>query len=187
MRRVTEILFITLAAFFMSCGDETVVPALDEGWTAWENGLYATAHEKFTEAGGVEGLNGLGWTTLKMDSLPKSQIYFALAAVGGSDTLTDAAAGLAIVAWQQANHDTSLMAANYVLRKAPNYIFTHDVTITKNTMLLAKAYDEYHLLQYANCITSIQQIDNAFTANVNDPAIAQILINKLNLLSGTGS
>ncbi|MBL7995187.1 hypothetical protein JNM05_07425, partial [bacterium] len=58
---------------------------------------------------------------------------------------------------------------------------------TKNIILLAKAYDEYHLFQYASCITSIQQIDNTFTANVNDPAIAQILITKLNLLSGTGS
>lgn len=169
-----------------SCGD-TVVSALDEGWTAWESGIYAEAHLKFTEAGGSEGLNGLGWTTLKMDSLPKSQVYFALAAVGGADTLIDAMAGLAIVAWQQHNYAISLQAADYVLRQQPNYIFTHDATITKNTVALAKAYDEYHLGQYANCIASIQRVDAAFTANANDPNITQILLTKLNLLSGAGS
>ncbi len=171
----------------MSCGEDTVVPALDEGWSLWESGLYAEAHVKFTEAGGMEGLNGLGWTTLKMDSMDRAEVYFAIAAVGGEDTLTDAMAGLAIAAWQQGDHSISLEAARYILRTEPNYLFAHDVSINKDLILLAKGYDEYHLLQYAHCIGTIQQLDNTFTANVNDPNIAQILLDKLDLLSATGS
>lgn len=185
MNRAVKFL-MGLSLIVMSCGTTETVP-LDEGWTLWESGSYAEAHAKFVEASGTEGLNGLGWTTLKMDSLTQSEGYFAVAAVGGTDTLTDAAAGLALVAWQQGDHAISLEAANYVLRTEPNYIFTHDPSITKDDILLAKAYDEYHLLQYANCIASIQKLDAAFTPNVNDPTIAQILITKLNLLSGTGS
>ena len=184
MNRAIKYLAGIVLLAVMSCGEETVVSALDEGWTAWENELYAEAHAKFTEAGGREGTNGLGWTTLKMDSLDRAEIYFAIAAVGGEDTLNDAMAGLAITAWQQGNHDTSLVAANYVLRTEPNYIFSHDPSITKDDIILAKAYDEYHLLQYANCIATIQLLDATFNHTANEAGIAQILLNKLNELSG---
>jgi hypothetical protein len=182
-----------LSLIVMSCGDDAVPTSLvDEGWTFWKDGFYAQAHAKFSEAAlsdAEEGLNGLGWTTLKMDSLSQSEIYFVGSAVSGvaGDTLVDAMVGLAMVAWQQGDYAISLQAANYVLRTEPNYIFEHDPSITKDDIILAKAYDQYHLLQYAGCITTIQQLDAAFTANVSDPVIAQILINKLNLLSGTGS
>ena len=176
-----------LMFFVMSCGEDTVVPVLDEAWGLWESGLYAEAHVKFTEAGGREGTNGLGWTTLKMDSLEKAEAYFAIAALGGEDTLTDAMAGLTITAWQQGDHLISLQAAQYILRTEPNYIFSHDVSINKDLIILAKAYDEYHLGQYANCIASIQLLDAGFTASANDPNIARILLDKLDLLSGSGS
>lgn len=171
----------------MSCGEDTVVPALDEAWGLWESGLYAEAHVKFTEAGGLEGTNGLGWTTLKMDSLEKAEAYFAIAAVGGSDTLTDAMAGLAIAAWQQGDHQISLDAARYILRTQPNYIFSHDVSINEDLIILAKAYDEYHLGQYANCIATIQLLDATFNHTAGEAGIAQTLLDKLDQLSGTGS
>lgn len=173
----------------MSCGEETVVPALDEGWSLWESGLYPEAHAKFIEAGGAEGLNGLGWTTLKMDSLDRSEGYFAVsvsAGVGG-DTLVDAAAGLAITAWKEGDYAISLEAAKFVLRKDANYVFTHETAVDKNVILRAKGYDEYHLGQYANCIATIQLMDNTFSASAADPNIASILLSKLNTLSGTGS
>lgn len=186
MNRTMRYLAGLLLLMVMSCGPTESVP-LDEGWVAWESGSYAEAHAKFTEAGGAEGLNGLGWTTLKMDSLSKSEVYFALASVGGTDTLTDAAAGLAIVAWQQGDHQISLDAAGYVLRVEPNYVFSHDATITKELIILAKAYDEYHLLQYANCIASIQLLDATFSHTANEAGIAQTLLDKLDALSQTGS
>jgi hypothetical protein len=188
MRRLTGICIISMLGFFMACGADTLVAPLDEGWTAWENQLYPEAHAKFTEAGGAEGLNGLGWTTLKMDSMDRAEIYFALSVSDGNgDTLSDAAAGLAISAWQQGDYAISLEAAKYVLRKDENYAFPHEAAVNKEVILRAKGYDEYHLLQYANCIATIQILDNTFTASVSDPNIASILLTKLNTLSGTGS
>jgi hypothetical protein len=185
MKRLNEILFIAVLGFFMSCGEDTVVPVLDEGWGLWESKLYAEAHAKFVEAGGAEGLNGLGWTTLKMDSLDRAEIYFALSVSDGDgDTLTDAAAGLAITAWQQGDHQISLDAANYILRTQPEYIFSHDPSITEDDIILAKAYDEYHLLQYANCIASIQLLDATFNHTAGEAGIAQTLLDKLDELSG---
>jgi hypothetical protein len=186
MNRTMRYLVGVALLMVMSCGTTVTVP-LDEGWSLWENGLYAEAHAKFVEAGGSEGLNGLGWTTLKMDSLKESEVYFAIAAVGGADTLIDAMAGLTLAAWQQGDHGISLQAASYVLRTEPEYAFIHDAAVTKHTILLAKAYDEYHLLQYANCIASIRLLDDTFNADINDPILAQILLNKLDQLSGTGS
>jgi hypothetical protein len=188
MKQLTGVFIVGMLAFMMSCGGETVVEPLEEGWTLWENGAYAEAYAKFAEAGGPEGLNGLGWTTLKMDSMEKSEAYFALAIEdGGVDTLIDAAAGLAITGWQQGDYAISLDATRYVMRKDANYAFTHDASVDKGVILRAKGYDEYHLGQYSACIATIQILDNTFSANANDPNIATILLNKLNALSGTGS
>ena len=188
MKQLTGVFIVGMLAFMMSCGEETAVEPLDEGWTLWENGAYAEAYAKFQEAGGKEGLNGLGWTTFKMDSMEKSEAYFALAIEdGGVDTLIDAAVGLAITAWQQGDYAISLDATRYVMRKDANYAFSHDTSVDKDVILRAKGYDEYHLGQYANCIATIQILDNTFNPDVNASDIATILLNKLNALSGTGS
>lgn len=172
----------------MSCGEDTLVAPLDEGWSLWESGLYPEAHTKFVEAGGAQGLNGLGWTTLKMDSMDRAEAYFAVSvSAGAGDTLIDAAAGLAITGWKEGDYAISLEAAKYVLRKDAEYAFVHELAVDKNVILRAKGYDEYHLGQYANCIATIRILDNTFTANAADPNIATILLNKLNTLSGTGS
>ncbi len=149
----------------ISCGDED---PLDAAWAKFEDQAYADAHAAFTDLVSDKGsaaLVGLGWTTLRMDSLAASDGYFDRAK---TDSVVDGYAGWSCVLWATERYAESLEKASFALRKQPNYVFTYDRSVTDEDLRLHQAYGYFHLGDYNSCILMIR----SFPQEANFPLTA---------------
>ncbi len=162
-------LFALISLFSMitiSCGDDN---PLDAAWAKFEDQKYTAAHAEFTDLLSSEGsaaLVGLGWTTLKMDSMTASDRYFDEAK---DDSIVDGYAGWSFVMWvlsldttlsstQKREYALSMIKnAAFTLRKESNYVFTHDRTVTDEDLRLHQAYGYFYLEDYSSCILKIRE------------------------------
>ncbi|KAB2878677.1 hypothetical protein F9K33_12385 [bacterium] len=180
-RAIRYLLGLSLIA--MSCDDPN---PLDAAWSKFGAGDYPGAHAEFSSLVGSEGSGayvGLGWTAMKMDSLPESDTYFGLAS---GDSLLEGFAGWSILAWLQGQHVLCIDRAEYVFRNAGGYsffVFPYDPTITYHDLLLHEGFSYYHTLNFSACINIIQRIDPSFSIALNDPQLQNILLAKLQSLT----
>ena len=168
------------AFILISCGDDDPMAA---AWAKFEDKEYIKAHAAFTDLIGSEGsaaLVGLGWTTLKMDSMDAASRYFDRAKL---DSIEDGYAGWAFVLWaiavhqnQDARHIESLEKASFVLRKDASYEFSHDNTTDYIDLRIHQAYGYFHLLDYAKCVQSINAIpgQESFSSTVPSVILAKL-------------
>ncbi len=146
--------------FVSGCGEDD---PLDAAWAKFEDKAYAEAHTEFTDLVSSEGsaaLVGLGWTTLRMDSMTAAERYFDMAS---EDSVVDGYAGWSCVLWtigvnQGPNsiYTESLEKADFALRKQPNYVFTYDRSVTDEDLRVHQAYGFFHLGDYNSCILKIR-------------------------------
>lgn len=171
----TNLIFLMSALFVFvlaGCGDDD---PLDAAWEKFEDKAYAEAHTAFSSlvaSKGSAALVGLGWTTLRMDSLPASSRYFGLAK---DDSVVDGYAGWSFVLWGLEQYTESLNAASFSLRKKPRYVFSHDRTVTDEDLVLHQAYGYFHLGDYAACIQKIRMFDSTFPLTATPEQILQKL------------
>jgi hypothetical protein len=165
----------------MSCGgSDSKDTRIADAWALFVAGQYPEAHAAFLLAfrsNEAEALVGLGWTTLKMDSIPASNGYFTRAQ---GDSLIHGYAGWAISSWIAGDYSGSVTRAQYVLDKLPAFVFEYDNGVTQRTMWLVQGYDHYHLGDMANCLNRIQLLDTAF-ASTTDPAALLAKLDALRL------
>lgn len=172
-----SIFVLPLLYLMMACGEDD---PLDAAWQKFEDKAYPQAHTAFTNlisSKGSAAYVGLGWTTLRMDSLQASDRYFALAK---EDSLVDGYAGWSFGLWALERYSQSLEAASFALRKKPRYVFVHDETVTNRDLILHQAYGYFHLGQYAACIEKIRFFDPSFPLD----ATPQQILQKLDQLKG---
>lgn len=175
-------LFLALGCLaMMSCGGgDSEDTQIADAWALFVAGQYTQAHAAFTAAvrdHRAEALVGLGWTTLKMDSIPASNGYFTRAQ---GDSLIHGYAGWAISSWVAGDYSGSATQAQYVLDKLPAFVFEYDNGVTQRTMWLIQGYDYYHLGNMANCLNRIQLLDPSFTSTT-DPAALLAKLDALRL------
>jgi len=190
MKFTTKMVIAGTILLNISCGGGEAGPTLlEEAWQKFVDGQYADAHASFSaliNRNGADAYAGLGWTTMKMDSLSAADLYFQRAANLDSNVI--AYAGWAIVGWTNGNYSASIGRADLVLRREPTFAFAYDTHVVKNTMILTQAYDYFHLGDYQNCINKILLIDSGYTSpNISDPTIHTQLLAKLDALNAAQS
>lgn len=168
----------------MACGPDEGDP-LTDAWVLFQDGLedgnYAPAHTAFADLVATqpgEAYAGLGWTTMKMDSLSQSNYYFTLA---GPDSLLHAYAGWAITSRTLGNNAACINQAGFVLGRAPGFTFNYYEQVTSNTMNLIQALGYFHTNNLTASINSIRLIDGAFSL----ASTQQQVLDKLTALSQT--
>lgn len=171
-----------LIALTWSCGDDSTDTGLADAWQLFVNGQYAQAHSAFINRlneDGSEAYVGLGWTTLKMDSLDASDRYFQRAS---ADSLVHGYAGWAITSWLRGNYAGCISQGSFVLRKEADFEFEFNVDVDFRVIILAQAYSYYHLGNFTACVERIQRLDGTYAMPGSNVA-AQLLtkLDQLNL------
>ncbi len=159
MKRFALIGFVLL---FVSCGDDN---PLDVAWQKFRNQEYVEAHAAFTElipSEGGQAYIGLGWTTLKMDSIPEADGYFRLAIVT-QDSILEGVAGISFSSWALAQYNSSIISSENVIRRRPTFVFTHDRTVTYHDMYVHQAYSEFRLSRFSASLQTVQRLQPGYT------------------------
>lgn len=182
MKRTVRFI-VCLSLIVMSCDEGS---PLEAGWSKFGEGDYVGAHAEFVslvESEGSTAYVGLGWTAMKMDSLPEADAYFALAA---GDSLPEGYAGWSIAAWLLEQHTQCIERAEFVFRSAgsyDSYVFPYDPSITYHDLLLHEGFSYYHNQNFFECINTIQRLDPAFSVALNNTDLQTILLARLQALS----
>ena len=170
------IFMIAFALSFIANGcDDYEASLLDAAWKKFENKDYDGAHTEFTTLNGPESRIGLGWTLLRMDSIPEADRAFRVAA---GDSILDGYAGMAITSWKTGRYATAIYAASFVERLDPEYYFVHDPSVELNDLILHKAFCQYYLNDLTACNASIKKIDQTWVVSTNPT----VILNKLESL-----
>ncbi len=171
------ILLITLG-----CGGSKNSDPIGDAWTLFEAGQYQQSYDQFQSitTGNPEVNVGLGWNAIRLNSIDQADTYFQAIA---PDSLEDAYAGWAAVLWIKGDYQGCIDKVNTALRANPDYIFVHDLAVTREDLIWHQASSAFHLGYKTNCISYIQLLEPGFTANPNDVNIDIILSNELEALS----
>jgi hypothetical protein len=169
-----------LVVMGLGCGEDD---PLAEAWKRFRDGDYAGAHAAFSDLSGSEALVGLGWTTLRMDSIAAADGYFQQAA---GDSLVAGYAGWGLVKWVLGQYPSCIQCGDFVLQRAgATFVFDEDRSVTYKDVLWHQASSYYHLGNLEACIAKIQQIDESWVApDLSDPDLETILLRKLEELFG---
>lgn len=163
----------------VSCGEDN---PLDAAWALFREGKYVEAHAAFTElipSEGGQAYVGLGWTALKMDSIPEANAYLNTA-IATKDSILDAVAGNVFAFRVLDMHNACIASVNNVLKNKPTYVFTHERTVTHHDLNVHKAYSLFDLNRLADCLATVQILDPNFSLSSADSTGE--LLAKLDLL-----
>lgn len=180
MKLLLTILLALMTIVNISCGKKHKKKSsdLDAAWASFENKEYDIAYTMFSgllSEEGSEAVVGQGWCALRQDQITLAETHFSSIA---GDSLPDAYSGWIAVAWQKEEYSHVVSRAQFVLRKAPQYSFVHDNTITGKDMQLHEAFGHFYLGNYSACNGVIAQLSPGWTAS-NDP---NVLLAKLETL-----
>ena len=156
---------------------------LGESWAAFENGNYSGARDKFQSligSKGEEAHEGVGWCNLKLNDLRGADTSFDQA-----PNRIDANAGAVFVNWALEEYGSVEQRVTFVLTRDTNWVFAHDLNVDVKDIYLHSAYSHLHLGNYSECLNRIKNLDANYQANLNDPNIGKILLDKLELLKET--
>jgi hypothetical protein len=180
MKKTTGVLlfFMTVS---IGCGDDD---PLDAAWSKFRGRDYAGAHEAFSRLipGERQAYVGLGWTTLRQDSLDAADGYFTVIA---GDSLIDAYAAWTALAWERGENSASVIRARFVLNRNPTYVFKHDRSITYHDVLIHEGYGELNLGNYTRVAEILERFDVTVTDNNPDTLLAAL--ESLYATYGTGN
>ncbi len=176
MKKLTLLSLMTL--LLLSCDPAS---PFDDGWALFEEKKYPEAVTEFTDriSDGNEAYVGLGWSSLKMDSIQDADDYFNQIA---TDSLADAYAGWMTVKWVQRDYVKVIEYGDVVLSKDEFYLFSHDNTANNEDILLHQAYAYYAMRNLSSCISKLRQVDSNFSGGINDPDIEQKILNAFTAL-----
>lgn len=172
---------VVVMALVLGCGEDD---PLADAWTKFRNEDYSGAHAAFSDLISSEGsgaLVGLGWTTIRMDSMVASRGYFQRAA---ADSLVAGYAGWSLVSWVLEDYQVCVEKAEFVMRReGEDFVFQEDRSVTYKDVLWHQASSWYHQGNVAGCIAKIKQIEPSWTEpDLNDPNLETILLAKLEAL-----
>ena len=171
---------------------------IEKGWTNFEVQYYDSAYIYFLNATDIDPNNaeawlGLGWASLKLYDLSLAHQSFTNA-LSIQDNLTDAKSGLAIgdsdpipdESIYQSPMDTllsySIHYANQVIQEDPNYVFAHDHVVDAYLLTLVKARAMCSLGWFSEALSTVQEIEPDFQADVSTPEGRSALISEIEYL-----
>lgn len=176
-RRIVYLIGLSFVLSTLSCGEDD---PLDQAWQKFRDGDYAGAHAAFTNLipGEREAYVGLGFTTMRMDSIDEASGYFSVVA---ADSFVAAYAGWCVTAWERNEDAQGVERGLFVLREQPVFVFTHERTLTDDDVRWHIAACYLNLGNYQACSNMIQTIDASFVSTTNP----DLLLAKLEALYDT--
>ena len=150
------------------------------GWTAFENGDFASAKDNFLAAIDVnsfyaDAYNGLGWVYSRLDSLELSRKYFTLGRNSATtdDLFQDASAGRSFVNLALDYYNAAIADVRYALNLDwyyyEEYVFRHDLSITEMDLLLVAAESHFLMEEYQYCYETLMLIDDSLEIDASNP------------------
>jgi hypothetical protein len=189
MKRIHLFIYCVLVLMFYAagCSDKEDKVTLNGAWSAYSGKHYQTALKEFKKLilteDSMQAYCGAGWSSLRLGWLDPANQYF----IHTSSMDNDAVAGWAFTYWGLNQPTEALNKADFALFMDPAYVFDKDTRIDYKDLIWIQASSYLQLQNYTSCLDKIKLLDTAYTANVSDPNIAQILFLKLQSLgSATG-
>ncbi len=173
---------VVVMAVALGCGEDD---PLGDAWKKFRDEDYAGAHAAFSglvSSEGARALEGLGWTTIMMDSMTAARGYFQRAA---NDSSVATYAGWSLVSWVLGDYQTSVEKGEFVWRReGTRFVFSELPSVNYKDVLWHQAASYYHLGAIELCITKIKQIDSAWEdPELTDPGVYEpIILAKLEAL-----
>jgi len=184
--------------FFTYCGkdkptgpsiEERIELLLEEGWTLYSNLEYSDAVLKFEEVFELDtdylpALLGRGWCYARLAFGSNDPTYNL--AVNDFDQILihdpeniDAKAGIAFILLVNNQYNDAINAANFVLEKDNNYVFSHDDQVSAPDLILLLAQAYYYLAKYDKAAEQLFLLDPVTTHPADDPEILLAQIQSL--------
>ncbi len=160
------LLFAMLSLECSGSGDDKL--NLDKANMAFQAGDYEDALSAYAGLIPTEGSVarvGAGWCELQLNDYVSASDYFSEAS---DDSLVDGYAGWAFSLWAQNNPGEVIAKIDWVLARAPQYVFTLDERIGANQLIWIQASCYLQLGNHVQCLLWIQKLDPAFSIDVND-------------------
>jgi hypothetical protein len=179
-----SILVITICSLlWSSCStDRVVVPPaqktpeqlLSEGWDAFGVKNYSLALTDFTaaiagNANLVDAYNGSGWANAKLNALAASVTSFTNG-LSKDSTQIAMKAGIAFVYNAQKQYQLSIDRGLAVFAADPNWVFSHDLSISVLTLRVLLAEDYFALANFTASYQQVQVVNPSFVADVSTSA-----------------
>jgi len=153
---------------------KTTQELVDEGWSAFEAGDFATAEAKFdtaiTNDGSlVDAYNGRAWSRARKRKYTQARQDFEQALSLDID-FQEARAGLALVLHVLNEFQEAIDAAQTVLSAAPDFVFSHDTSVTTASLRIVLAHSYFSLGQYEQAAQQLDILDPVNAPYPTDPA-----------------
>ena len=174
-----NILILILSLLFFGCPSEESPPPppdapvlpdgyVDDVWNQFGVQLYSEALDNFNYALDVEPDNlsakmGKAWCLLILDDSEEGSSFGQIESLfeeGVNDSIwsTSSYSGLAILKFVQEEFNSSIIYADSVLAKDPQFVFQFDSEIDFRDILLVKAQAQFFTQQYVESASSLEDI-----------------------------
>lgn len=152
---------------FLAEPPENYAALMTEGWANFEAGRYPAAVDAFSmaaerEATLPEVYLGLGWASLRAQSLEDGRSYFSSAlafafldAANGPTIIIESEAGLAGIALAAGEYESAVSFVDKVLASDANFVFSHDSGVDVAALKKIKATAAYYMGDFS---TAYQQV-----------------------------
>jgi hypothetical protein len=159
------------------------------GWDRYKVKDYYGAIVKFgealaTDSSRIEGYVGAAWCLMKLDSLIYADVVFYLGSVT-QNSGADIFAGWAFTLNALKQYETSNDKVNDALNYDSTWLFRYDTTLSKNDLIVLKAYNYYMLGDFNSSLLMVQILNPNFVTDVTKPegiAALAIEIERLRLI-----
>lgn len=143
---------------------------IEQGWSAFRQGQYQIAVERFSEARSIEpskseAYSGLGWSLFRLDRLSEAIVEFSSGS-GKDDPSADLFAGWAFVLNAQKDYSTSNSLVVQALTADVDWRFPHDTSLDADQLHVLKAENHFLLGEFSESLAEVQLLNAAFSADV---------------------
>ncbi len=181
--------WLGLMLLLFGCGgpsDDSFQKAIDDGWTAFENGDYIVAYISFSKADSItpnssDALTGKGWSALKKGDLVLAADHLNAATLLQA-SLADAFAGYAFVLNAQKKYAESNSAADVTLNIESGWEFIHLPSLDAADLHVVRSENFFALGDFANSLKEVKILHPAFDADISKPSGQSLLAAEIEAL-----
>jgi tetratricopeptide (TPR) repeat protein len=176
MENILKVLWLSGSIFLAACrphslpGPGSFDNLISESWSAFTQGDYYGAIEKFNEAklknpDASEPYAGAGWAYMALNQLSKAYDEFSAGAVK-KDSLPDLFAGWGFVLNAQKDYAASNVRIAVALTLDSNWTFFYGLSLSASDLHVTKAENYFLLGDYANSLIEVKILAPNFDADI---------------------
>ena len=194
MKLKTLIIALSLLTLIIGCRDR-VEPEVDDfveyGWTLYAERDFRGAHEQFQEGLAIDslyidGYNGSGWCYVEFNEPDSALAFFREGLIynneDSSQVQYELLAGFALSYHAIGDFEQAIIQGTKLYNYKPIFEFSHNWQIDYVDIVIMLAASNYAEGDFAAALTWVQELDEAFTADITTNEGRAELIKKIELL-----